>query len=135
MPKQEQGHGKPVYLMPLSATNDAALKEMADIYGNYLEKTPGLDMESVCRTAQSGRVHFPHRLAITGRSAQEIIKQLRDYGGNPVGSGIMPVHHRSYSRPEVVFLFTGQGAQYPGMGRALYNSQPVFNAPTFWPAT
>jgi amino acid adenylation domain-containing protein len=126
IPKQEQGHGKPVHLMPLSATNDAALKEIADMYGKYLEKNPGLDMEGVCRTAQSGRVHFPHRLAITGRSVQEIIKQLKDYGGNPAGSDIMPVPHRSASQSGIVFLFTGQGAQYPGMGLALYKSQPVF---------
>ena len=27
---------------------------------------------------------------------------------------------------EVVFLYTGAGAQYPGMGRALYQAAPVF---------
>src|SRR5207248_8947273 len=34
--------------------------------------------------------------------------------------------HEQGSDPPVVFMFPGQGAQYPGMGSALYGSEPVF---------
>ncbi|HEV2149423.1 MAG TPA: acyltransferase domain-containing protein, partial [Longimicrobiaceae bacterium] len=79
----------------------------------------------VCFTAATGRSHFAHRLALVGSDAEELRARLAEHGagGDPVG---LYRGHAPATRPKVAFLFTGQGAQYVGMGRELYESEPVF---------
>lgn len=120
--------GDTVRLMTLSAMSNSALKELATNYGDYLEKKPDLDMGRVCYTTHTGRFHFPHRLSILGRSPEEFSRRLKAFTEDPHRSGVLHGHVRQPSGPEVVFLFTGQGSQYHGMGKALYYSQPVFKA-------
>jgi acyl transferase domain-containing protein len=74
----------------------------------------------VCFTANAGRAHFEHRLAVTGSSPEELRGALlKALPGRRV-------REREGIRP--VFLFPGQGAQFPGMGKQLFDTQPVFRA-------
>ena len=58
----------------------------------------------------------PHRLAVNwGEWSRESLEESLE------SASIAPGRP-----PRVGFLFTGQGAQSPGMGRALYESAPVF---------
>src|SRR5690606_33100646 len=74
-------------------------------------------LADLCFTANAGRAHFSHRLSAIGANADELRRAL----AQAQASVVQGAH-----RPKLAFLFTGQGAQHPGMGRALYASSPVF---------
>lgn len=110
-------------LLPLSARTEEALMELAGRWREWLA-APDAPLADAVATAAAGRSHMTHRLAVTGRSGEELAAGLDAYlQGSPArnlwsGSGS--------PRPKIAALFTGQGAQYPGMGRELYETEKVF---------
>ena len=110
---------RPLHLLALSARTESALRELGDRYAEVLQHTPA-PVGDVCFTANAGRAHFEHRLAVTGSSSEE----LRD----ALLKALPGRHVRDREGIRPVFLFPGQGAQYPGMGMQLYDTQPVFRA-------
>ncbi len=118
---------RPAHLLPLSARSPEALRELASRYDARLEGAAG-PLADLCFSAAEGRTHFEHRLAVVGRTAEEMCGGLGSFlRGEPEGS-VHTGHAAGGAPPRVAFLFTGQGAQYVGMGRQLYESEPVFRA-------
>lgn len=117
---------RPAQLLVLSAKTEAALAELAERYSERLRRSDDTELADICYSASTGRAQFSYRLAATGATPHEIQERLATAaaGGEPVsGTALGKV---SGGRPEVVFLFTGQSAQDPGMGRELYATEPVF---------
>ncbi|NER22524.1 MAG: GNAT family N-acetyltransferase [Symploca sp. SIO1C2] len=115
------------YLLTVSAKKEQALSELVSSYQHHLETNPELELADVCYTANSGRAHFNHRLAIIATNPQQLAKKLRQYQAGEEESGVFSGQLSHSSSPaKVAFLFTGQGSQYVQMGRQLYQTQPVF---------
>jgi len=116
---------RPKHLLTLSAQNEAALIALANAYHSYIKSHPTISIADVCFTANTGRSHFSNRLAVVADSPEQIQEQLGAFavGGETVGlmTAQVPNH-----KPRLAFLFTGQGSQYVGMGRVLYQTQPTF---------
>lgn len=117
---------RPIHLLTLSAKSDAALASLAGRFEYYLEAHPLASLGDVCFTANSGRSHFDHRLALVAESSEQLSQKLAAIVAQKKVSGESNGLSPSTSKPKVAFLFTGQGCQYVGMGRQLYDTQPTF---------
>jgi amino acid adenylation domain-containing protein len=119
-------HDRTARLLPLSARTPGALRALADRYSDHLANTADTAAD-ICRTAAVGRAHFEHRLAVVGDSTDELRAGLDAFTRGAEMAGMFAGMTRA-GRTKIAFLFTGHGAQYAGMGRQLYQTEPVFRA-------
>jgi len=141
---------RPFHILALSAKGEPALKALAGRYAAHLADYPENRrfeeaISDVCYTANTGRSHFEDRLAVIGATREEIAAGCQAYhDGCYDGAGVMNAQDgaQGVSRNifcsdridsgdnsrKIAFLFTGQGCQYAGMGRVLYETAPIFRA-------
>ncbi len=109
-------------LLVLSAKDDVALERQASNLAAHLrERGAELALADVAYTLQVGRRQLEHRRAVLCRDAGEALAALE--GGRP--ADVWSRRATSGAHP-IVFMFPGQGAQYAGMGRGLYDTEPVY---------
>jgi acyl transferase domain-containing protein/acyl carrier protein/ubiquinone/menaquinone biosynthesis C-methylase UbiE len=118
---------RPLHMLTLSARSETALQQLAGQYVQHLAKEK-LAPADLGFTANTGRAHFNHRLALTGNSIGQVQAKLTAYLSREQPDGWTHGKVHGTRQPRIAFLFTGQGAQYSGMARQLYETQPTFRA-------
>ena len=117
-------HEQPVNVLALSARSPEALVALAQSYQAWLTARPDVDLADVCLTAGTGRSHFEHRAALVVDSVEGARQGLAELAENRTRPGVLRGEHTNH--PTTAWLFTGQGSQYPGMARELFDAEPVF---------
>jgi iturin family lipopeptide synthetase A len=116
---------RPLQILTLSADSDAALNALIEKNATALESSPPASLADFCRAANLTNPNQSHRNAVTAATPAALAEKLRACLGPKLPAdaarGIV-----SGGQPPVAFLFTGQGSQYAGMGRLLYQSSPTF---------
>ncbi|HKV42531.1 MAG TPA: aminotransferase class III-fold pyridoxal phosphate-dependent enzyme, partial [Blastocatellia bacterium] len=118
---EPSGASRSMQLLVISAKSAPALEEATANLESHLRQTPEGNLADVAYTLQAGRKTFnQRRILVCGDTSGALrILESRD-PGRLLSSGSVAGH-----RP-VAFAFPGQGAQYLGMGRDLYDTEVIF---------
>ncbi|MEH1767276.1 MAG: beta-ketoacyl synthase N-terminal-like domain-containing protein [Nostoc sp.] len=118
---QPSSTSRPWQLLLLSAKTTTALETTTANLVAHLHQHPDLQLADVAYTLQVGRRDFDHRRMVVCHNQDDAVEALTSQDAQRV----FTYHHKPTHRP-VVFMFSGQGAQYVDMGRELYEVEPTF---------
>ncbi len=111
---------RPQLLAVSARTADGTRRGAAELAA-HLRANPDVELADVAYTRLVGRKPFAMRRAVVATSTAEAAAALE-----AAGKAVDAAHHGE--APSVVFMMPGGGAQYPGMGRGLYDTEPVYHA-------
>ncbi|AUX44989.1 hypothetical protein SOCE26_064650 [Sorangium cellulosum] len=109
----------------LSASSEEALRAQAAQLHAHLRDHDAQRLLDVASSLASSRTHFRHRAALVARDRAGLLSSLEALARGEVPAAAS-VDQKLDGKLAV--LFTGQGSQRPGMGRALYEAFSTFRA-------
>ena len=108
------------HVVTISAKSATSQTESKKKFLNFLHASvDDHHIEDLAYTTTARRIHYPFRTAITASSIRQVIDKLdADIKSNASAARV--------TAPPIIFMFTGQGSHYAGMGAALYKTSHVF---------
>jgi amino acid adenylation domain-containing protein/non-ribosomal peptide synthase protein (TIGR01720 family) len=112
------------YVIPISAKNRHSLKSYKQSLLTYLTDTKSnkqsLRIQDIAYSLQERRVHFSCRIAYSAKNIDQLISKLKHDASS--------VETDAEINNKVAFMFPGQGVQYIGMAKELYNNDLFFKS-------
>ncbi|WP_159047031.1 type I polyketide synthase, partial [Streptomyces pactum] len=130
---EEQADGAATAELPvtpwvISGRNEAALRAQAARLLDHLTRQPALSTQDVGFSLIGTRSAFEQRAVVLGTGRDELLAALRSLATGTEGPGTVSGRADGDVGSGVVFVFPGQGSQWVGMGRELWDASPVFRA-------
>ncbi|TKA02938.1 type I polyketide synthase [Actinacidiphila oryziradicis] len=107
--------------VPLSARTPGGLRGQAERLAAFLDARPDVALPDAALALATGRAHLDRRCVFVVRDRAELMVEL-----DAVRGGSVPAVAGQPAAGKLAMLFTGQGSQWAGMGRALAAAHPVF---------
>lgn len=114
----------PLYL-PFSARSPGALKELSHRYSERLQAS-NVELDDILHSAAFHRAPLNHRAVAIGRDRQQLHQALSEYWQHGHCDQVITSRRTALGKPLPVWVFTGMGPQWWGMGQELYRSEPVY---------
>ena len=111
----------PFQILTVSGRSKAALDANCMALAAHLRDNPEQDLADIAWTLQKGRRAFERRRVIVAETQEDAAAKLEKNDPRRAFS-----HTVVGDDPDYVFMFPGGGAQYAGMARDLYETEPVF---------
>lgn len=111
-------------LLPISARHEVSLRRYAQSYQELLAE-PSTPLRELCSNAGRRKEHHPLRLVVIGRDRAEMRTHLDQWLDGQETPHVLS-GEPSVKGPGLVFVFTGQGAQWWGMGQELLRKEALF---------
>lgn len=120
-PLPQKGSAPKIYqLLPFSAKTQSSLKGLGNSLKDFLKENQEVDIADLSYTLKTGRASHKVRNFIIGKDFQEVNEQFEKIDLSK------PFIENRQGR--MVFMFSGQGSQYYGMGRQVYSQYPYFKS-------
>ncbi|EDR13531.1 polyketide beta-ketoacyl-synthase [Laccaria bicolor S238N-H82] len=118
LPQKDLSTRRSSFVFGISAKSDIALQKMRVQLVSWLQLpgNRGTPLINFAYTSTARRQLYNHRLCASATDLEDLIQQLES----------VPIVRLPKKVTQVIFVFSGQGSQYPAMGSRLYETSPIF---------
>ncbi|HEX6442119.1 MAG TPA: SDR family NAD(P)-dependent oxidoreductase, partial [Stellaceae bacterium] len=110
----------------ISARTEASLRGLAQRWRETLAATPPKGAPALLRAAARRRDHHAQRLVALGENSAETLAALDEYLAGVANPAV--ITGTALRSGNLCFVFSGNGAQWPAMGSAIYRASAAFRA-------
>lgn len=116
---------EPVPVLVVSGPTPAALAGQVAAYGDVLAAAAPDELPGLLHAASVRRTHHDYRLAVSGATAPDLAAGLSAHLAGERDAAGASGDVLGGRAPRIVYAFSGQGSQWPGMAMDVYRTQPV----------